>query len=242
MMDLKEGQICAACVPYNQSKPEWIITRIEKILPDGNYLVRDEDADATHDERYTVKPSKITQFPSLDTNYQPDDHVLALWYDEPNNVWSTMFYEAIVKEAKPDGKVLIEFIGYSLTVQIDNSKIARFPRVDNPNIDDESTERRVIFTSSPLQMQAINVQKLTNEDFDKLLKPNVPIRRLKSVKGTPLLDFLNDPDLFPEVNPHITTCGSLSLPNAIRAPDKESGLLNPNAHVGRISKILYEWR
>ena len=129
-----------------------------------------------------------------------------------------------------------------MTVQIDTSKLARFPKDNSIISEDESTARRVIFTSSPLEMQAINVQKLVNEDFDKLLKPNVPIRRLKSVKGTPLLDFLNDPDLFPEVNPHITTCGSLSLPNAIRAPDKESGLLNPNAHVGRISKILYEWR
>lgn len=241
-MELKEGQICAACVPYNQSKPEWIIAKIEKILPDGTYRVRDEDADSTHDEHYTVKPSKITQFPSLDTNYQPDDHVLALWYDESNNLWSTMFYESIVKEVKPDGKVLIEFIGSSLTVQIDNSKIARFPRVDIINGEDESTERRVIFTSSPLEKQAINVQKLTDADFDKLLKPNTPIRRLKSIEGTPLLDFLNDPILFPDVNPHITTCGSLSLPNARRAPDKESGLMNPKVHVGRISKILYQWR
>lgn len=241
-MELKEGQICAACVPYNQSKSEWIIARIEKILPDGTFQVRDEDADSTHEERYTVKPSKITQFPSPNTNYQPDDHVLALWYDETNKLWSTMFYESIVKETKPDGKVLIEFIGSSLTVQIDTSRLARFPPVDTINSEDESTQRRVIFTSSPLEMQAISVQKLVNEDFDKLLKPNIPIRRLKSVEGTPLLEFLNDPVLFPDVNPHITTCGSLSLPNARRAPDKESGLMNPSVHVGRISKILYQWR
>ena len=89
----------------------------------------------------------------------------------------------------------------------------------------------------------VSFKKITNEDFDKLMpNPPAPIRRLQSIEATPLLDFLNDHKLFNDVNPHITTCGSLSIPNARRAPNRESALMNPDVHVGRISRILYQWQ
>lgn len=243
MVELEEGQICAACVPYNQSKQEWIIAKIEKILPDGDFEIRDEYADSAHDERYTVKPNKITQFPSKNTDYKPNDPVLALWYEKAQNMWSTMFYEATVKEKISDQSVLIEFDGSSLIVQIDVSKLAKFPQsVNYQDQNGEPPRRHIEFTSNPIETQTVNFKRITNEDFDRLMPPNIPIKRLHSVEGTPLLNFLNDTNLFTDVNPHITTCGSLSIPNARRAIDRDSALMNPDVHVGRISRILYEWQ
>ena len=136
MTKLKVDQTCASCVMYqsqaDSSNPKteysWIITKVEKKLPNGKYSVVDEYVDEEgHDETYIVESNRIAPFPAPNDDYQVGDRVLALWKDEETNQWTTMFFEATVKAIKPEKIVTILYAGSKETVDIEASKLTRFP-------------------------------------------------------------------------------------------------------------------
>jgi hypothetical protein len=256
-MTLVVGDVCAACVPWSKSeKPSWLVTRIESISPDGSYRVRDEYPESDDAEIWDVQTTEIATFPAKPSQIQSGSKVLALWYDEDSNEWSTMFYEATVLEATGTN-ILIEFVGSSLPVQTDVSKLALLPEEieidqmapEEPPIEQTATsveepevQKKLIFSLAPVATSDSHFEPISDEELSKLLPPVTPPRRVQSIEGTPLIDMLNDSDLFPADGFHITVNGSLVVTNIADNEDVECGLMNPNIKVGRLTQILHEWR
>jgi hypothetical protein len=258
-MNLRVGQVCAACVPDSETNGSaWIITRIERALPSGSYVVRDEYSQSTPFDSYTVPVNRITHFPAVNKVYTPGEKVLALWYDEEAREWSTMFYEATV--IKTDGKgITIQFLGNApLQVETDESRLTRFPvgfdldESEAESVESEAqspiegmnevrAERRIFFTAGTQPGGRPEWVPITDSDLSSVLGPETPVRRLQSIEGTPLVDLLNEPELFPEVHYHLAINGSLRV--TLPGPDERTpGLLNRDVPVGRLTRILYEWR
>ena len=310
-MNLAPGQVCAACVPYLNGNA-WILTRIEKRLPSGDYIVCDEYDESQQNLRYTVPANHITEFPSSKSDYVAGEKILSLWYDEEGREWSTMFYEANVISDSSDGKVMIEFVGSTMAIKVDVSKLSRFPddfdmrtekQDDNndeaakPAPTDESREsedskksseehntvndstshtklrkkkdkiekKKEVITkneNTEPEVSQVNMKRriyflnnnktknekleertnMTDEDFSPLLPKNNYIRRLHSKEGTPLLDLLNDDDLFPQSSVHITVNGKLTVPNYCPKENYQCGLFQNDVSIGRLSRIIHQWR
>ena len=257
-MKIKPGQTCAVCVKYSDTDLfSWIITKFEKKSVNGKYIVKDEFADNPNFERYTVEPNRIIPFPILDEKYTKDEDIIALWYDSENKEWSTMFYDAKIIDYKLTNQVTIKYSGYDNHVIIDKNKISKYPEGFDliPENEEEieqkeeeinnniSEEKKIHFLLDrpPLQKDKPDFKPLTDEEFTKLSGSYTPPPRLKVIKGTPLIDFLQDPILFPNSSPHITSNGYLKSKN-ISNPLGPSILLKENVKCGRISKILFDWR
>jgi hypothetical protein len=259
-MKLRVGQVCAACVPDSETNgTAWIITRIERALPSGSYVLRDEYSQNPPSDQYTVPANRITHFPAVNKIYTASEKVLALWYDEEAHEWSTMFYEATV--IKTEGKrITIQFLGNApLQVETDESRLTRFPvgfdgdaqgqeiaeasppqsPTDPPR--EVKVQRRVLFTAGASGAGIAEFVPISDSDLSQALRPHVPVERLRSVEGTPLIDLLNDPGLFMDPHFHCTMNGSLrvTLP---AGNGKTPALLNRDAYVGRLSRILHDWR
>lgn len=256
-MKLRTGQICAAFVPYqDEEKCDWIITRIEKSLPNGDYVVKDEYSETQQFKHYTVKPNEVTHFPAINSAYVPGEKVLALWYDKDSREWSTMFYEATVLEVEGPKKIIISFTGSpDLRVQTDDQRLAKFPSDTEMQTEETETQeecreiqqelvnvnRRIIFTAGPVKDGPPEFRKYTDEELTRQMGPRRPVRRLNSVEGTPLIDLLNEPTLFPEVSPHVTVNGSLTLTEILDNGETPEIMKN-EVRVGRLSRIMHEWR
>jgi hypothetical protein len=255
-MALRPGQVCAACVPDAETnEPVWIITRIERRLASGSYVVRDEDSQSPTFDHYTVSPNLITHYPATDENYIPGEKVLALWYDDESKLWSTMFYEAIVISAEAKTKIVIEFPGSSVQVQTDSSKLTRFPApVDAEDSPGESLEKsptdkivecttahKVVFTMGAARARTPEVDAITDDELTAMLGDEAQIRRLRSFEGTPLIDLLSEPGLFPPVAPHIAINGTIVV-TPVGQSDDVPALMDPSIGVGRLTKILHDWR
>ncbi|KAH0791462.1 haloacid dehalogenase-like hydrolase family protein [Histomonas meleagridis] len=281
-------QLCAAYVPY-QDGNAWILTRIESILPTGEFVVCDEYDESQENKKYTVSKDHVTQSPSTLGKYNPGEKVLALWYDDEEKEWSTMFYDAVVIETISNNQVLIQFNGLPTTVQIEESKLARYPdhfeikteenqqtqlqpqrqhsqqetsikehteeqNEKKTNIKSEESKedpeqeqtqpapkRRIYFTQT-LPDQNSDQMVFDDEAFERLLPKNKEIRRLHSKEGTPLIDLLNDPILFPQYSAHLVINGKLTVPEYCPEKNNTNGVLQENIHVGRLSRILHQWR
>ena len=261
-MKLRSGQVCAAYVPLPDEEGNgWIITRIEKTLPNGDYVVRDEYSESKQFEQYVVKPYHITHFPATNTEkYREGEQVLALWYNEENNEWSTMFYEAKVVDTQ-NSKIKIQFNGSNIRVETDETKLARLPpdfdmqngpksdtkeeepkKESPPKGEEEMPPRRIYFTCGPIKETIPKVDRITDEQLTAMMEPNVPIKRLKSVEGTPLIDLLEEPELFPQEAPHVMVSGSMKIQYPVKAKQDESELLSGDKKVGRLTRIFNEWR
>lgn len=106
-------------------------------------------------------------------------------------------------------------------------------------------QRRVYFVSSDAAQRdecAAAPAGIADSDFCALLPRSNQIRRLHSREGTPLLDLLNDGELFPQSSFHLTVNGKLSVPNYAPRSDCQCGLSRSDAGVGRLSRILHQWR
>ena len=135
-MKLRVGQTCAACVKYaNEDKYSWIITKVERKLSGGKYVVRDESDPQEGFETYTVESNRIAPFPAPADDYQVGDRVLALWKDEEENEWTTMFFEARVVAIKSDKKLTIVYKGGE-KFDLGENKVTRLP----PDFDLDSEE------------------------------------------------------------------------------------------------------
>lgn len=84
-------------------------------------------------------------------------------------------------------------------------------------------------------------KSITDDDFSKLAGPLPEPKKMKTVKGTPLLDCLADEVLFPKQAPHITGNGLLRR-KGIKPRPNPSGLLEGPSECGRLNKIIHEWR
>ena len=253
MTRLRSGQVCAAYVQLpGEDGEDWIITRIEKTLPNGDYVVRDVDPDSKQNEHYVVKPNHVTHFPATNLKYQPGERVLALWYNEEVGEWSTMFYEATVVRSD-DSKLVVEFTGTSVCVETDEKKLARLPpdfdsAPDAPEketkAEAEDAPRRIHFVRGEEQNAIPRLERITNEQLTEMMEPNIPIKRVVSVEGTPLIDMLEDPELFPQDAPHVMVSGSMRIQHQARARPRarEAALLESEKKVGRLTRIFKEWR
>ena len=108
--------------------------------------------------------------------------------------------------------------------------------------DHEHEQRRIRFMfNEPAPVEKMEIQCLKDEDFTELAGPPTPPVRMHTVKGTPLLDSLEDPELFSqEFYSHITGSGKLSAPK-IKSTGKSFINQHSNIKCGRLSLILGEW-
>ena len=313
-MKIKAGQTCASCVIYADTKEyAWIVSKFEKKQASGNYIVRDDYCDTAEYERYTVPPNRVIPFPMQNEKYEPGENIIALWYDETSNVWSTMFYPATVIEVLQGHRVIIGYQGSpnAPNVEIDDSKISKYPEgfdligeKDNQKKEEaekneepkeekkeqkveenkkenekkpEEKETKAAVAAQPAvihvnskaeekqdlskvkaipqelaRVRFMNDQKTTpkessdfkpleDADFNDLAGERPKIVRMTTVKGTPLLDFLEDEKLFPKAAPHITGSGLLRR-KGIEESKVPSALKNGPVQCGRLGKILFDWR
>ncbi|OHT07321.1 hypothetical protein TRFO_24591 [Tritrichomonas foetus] len=103
-------------------------------------------------------------------------------------------------------------------------------------------DRRIYFMfHKPEVAERPKLEYLTNEDFTRLAGPRQDPVRMKTIEGTPLLDSLEDPELFnQECLLHVTGSGEISISD-IESGDRKSGIVAGQVPCGRLSKILNEW-
>lgn len=227
----RKSQICAACVQYGgQEKYAWIITRFERAIDDGKYIVRDEYANHEQLKTYTVEPNRIIPFPIRDAVYEPGERILALWCDQETGEWTTKFYQAVVLKADRCAKLTIQYNESDTTVEIDHANVTKFPEscdlldgnqlhVSEPISDVESEpvvpnppSRRVEFTWTPTATEtSSSFSKLDDNEFSKLCEASKINNRVYAQKGTPLIDFLEDEVLFPKERWRLANGGSINI-------------------------------
>ena len=106
----------------------------------------------------------------------------------------------------------------------------------------EEARIRFMNDQKPNQKEKHDFTPLKDEDFNELAGKRPPNNTITAVKGTPLLDFLEDDLLFPQNAPHITGSGVLRRKNIEQVDPDKSALLKGPVQCGRINKILYEWK
>ena len=273
-MRFRPGSQCAAYVSNDLTKPnekQWIVTRIEKILPDNCFYVRDEVANGNELSLFTVTKDEITQYPDLNSPYNEGENILALWLNNETRTWSTVFYDAIVKEPPRDGKIMIQFSSgssdQSPIIETELSKVAHKPDTSNlesisasysgtlfpqsPNSNDpqlndqlENEEQGLMFVYRLYQKKSeppTPPAKIDNDFFKKLAGPYEEPKRVKSTYGTPLLNILEDPDLFPKESPHFFPNGVVSV--EVTPPEvKPAFSSNEIRSCGRLSHIFQSFQ
>jgi hypothetical protein len=200
------GDRCAACVPDPErpNSTAWIITRIERVLPTGQFVVRDEYSQSADPDSglYTVPSTRITQFPAVGQTYAPGDRVLARWCDEDSHEWSTMFYEAVIVSINGT-RLVVEFPGSASQAETEPSRVTRFPAGFADVVSDEleaspvevKAERRVVFTRGAVGAATGDVARISDADLTRLAGEEVPAKRLHCVAATPLIDLLADQEI-----------------------------------------------
>jgi hypothetical protein len=149
-MKLRIGQTCAACVSYSDTGTySWIITKIEKKSAGNKYIVRDEYAENSDYDTYTVESNRIAPFPAANEDYKAGERILALWHDDESNVWSTMFYEATVMVVLGDRKLSVLYKGSDAAIELDAHRITRFPPDFDLHEPDPEPEEKEIPDSPP---------------------------------------------------------------------------------------------
>lgn len=106
----------------------------------------------------------------------------------------------------------------------------------------EEQRRLHLFFNKPEQTERQPLKILDDEDFTNLAGPEKKIERMHTLPGTPLLNCLEDPELFTqERSTHMTGSGTLAIDRTIET-NIESALLSGQVHCGRLGRILNEWR
>jgi len=104
-------------------------------------------------------------------------------------------------------------------------------------------ERRLNFLlDRPVQArEQTDYRPLSDDDFSRLAGNLPPHNRMHVKKGTPLIDFLQDPDIFPKSSPHVTGNGVLRIKQVEEEIQSEL-VKNPDVKCGRLSKLFHQWR
>jgi len=124
---INTGQTVAACVPYSKRKKEWIMSSVEKWLPEEKeYIVKDLFPESKRKQDWRVKQHELTIFPAVDEKYPLGTKVLSLWLME-NNEWSSMFYEAEVVDCV-ENVVNLKFDGEDKIYSIMKEKVVKLPK------------------------------------------------------------------------------------------------------------------
>ena len=61
------------------------------------------------------------------------------------------------------------------------------------------------------------LERITNEQLTEMMEPTIPMKRVVFVEGTPLIEMLEDPELFPQDVPHVMVTGSMRIQHQARA-------------------------
>lgn len=106
---------------------------------------------------------------------------------------------------------------------------------------DTAEARRVHFMFHKAEVtEAPKPKYLSDEDFSKLSGAPVEFARMNTKAGTPLLDSLNDPELFDQEEMlHVTGSGIISVANVDEC--KKSGLAEGKMPCGKLGRIINEW-
>ena len=109
-------------------------------------------------------------------------------------------------------------------------------------VPDNPEERRIFFMfNKPEVAERPKLEYLTNDDFTRLAGPKQEIVRMHTEEGTPLLDSLEDPELFNQENLlHVTGSGAITISN-LDDSNAKSGIVSGSVQCGRLSKIINEW-
>ena len=276
---MKKGQIVVSYVKYSEEEEfNWIITKIEKKLNNGNYIVKDEYFENPKFERYTVSPDKIIIFPLENAKYSIDEKVLARWQNDEaivikikGNILSLRYNGS--KEIKDVStsyitKYPLDFMKKDYNeeeneeeeeeieknktiIKEDNEKIEKkninfinspplSPLIEENHLINNEIDRNIkFFFNKPDQIEHSKMKLLTDNDFNHFMG-NIPIfERIKSSSGTPLIDILQDPELF-EQNLFCFTGNGTLYRKEIKSKNFKSGLEN-GINCGKMGLIFNKW-
>ncbi|KAH0787658.1 SGF29 tudor-like domain-containing protein [Histomonas meleagridis] len=109
-------------------------------------------------------------------------------------------------------------------------------------IHESQENRRINFMfNKPMQVEKTQIQCLKDEDFTELAGPKKEFKRMETQKGTPLLDSLEDPELFSQnYYTHITGSGRLSAPKS-HLKGYSAFVNGTQGECGRLGMIFGEW-
>jgi hypothetical protein len=105
----------------------WIITRIEKKSSGNKYIVRDDYAEESEFDTYSVESNRIAPFPAPSEDFKIGDRVLALWKDEEAGEWSTMLYDAEITKISSDHRVTLLYRESDSPIDVDVNRITKYP-------------------------------------------------------------------------------------------------------------------
>lgn len=108
---------------------------------------------------------------------------------------------------------------------------------DSPR-EKDTFDRRFTFTFNQPPEESTPIIKLTDEEFSKFRRPTPPLERMMALEGTPLIDSLQDPDLFNQDFTHITSSGVI-FAKEFQKKRYNSALMN-GGECGRLGKIFKE--
>ena len=251
---LVSGQTCASCLYYPDCEAyAWVITRVEKKLGKGRYLVRDEFADDPKFDRYEVESNRITPFPYTNDKTKVGDHILAVWHDPQTNEYSTMLFEAIVEKTPQNNKITIRYKDSPATVTLDINLTTRFPYgfdLDTDVQDNGKPRSTPEELQSPQEKRRMKFAKtgvidpptptITDDDITRLGGPRLPFHVEEAHFGTPLLDFLSNPQFFSADSPHLATNGII-VAEKPKDTQRVSGLISGQLTNGRLAHIFNLW-
>lgn len=251
---LVSGQACASCLYYPDCEAyAWVITRVEKKQGKGRYLVHDEFADDPKCDHFVVDSNRITPFPYVGDKLEVGDHILAVWHDDETNEYSTMLYEAIVDQTPQNDKIKIHYKGSTNIISIDVNHTTRFPPGFDLVVDPKDTKKprgTPEDKQSPQEKRRIKFAKtgiidpptlpITDEDITRLGGPRIPFHVDEAHFGTPLLNFLSNPQLFSLDSPHLVTTGVIVAQRPKDTP-RPSKILSGQLTNGRLAHIFNQW-
>lgn len=228
---LTKGLSCAVCVIYaDTGRYSWIVTKIERCPKGsgGKFTVRDEYADDERYETYVVEPNRIAPFPSSGEGYKPGDRVLALWKDEESNEWSTMFYEAKVIGMKPNGKVTLVYKETDTEIEVDDTKITRFPKdfdLVSSSEEGEEEENQNEATTAVEEKEketkpAVSPMPTRSTATDKEKEKKKMSSQTQAIEGRRLKLWFNVPEPMekPQIECHLTNEDFTKMAGEIRPP------------------------
>lgn len=259
MLRLKKDETCAALVPIDGSKSfEWIVARFVKYVDDDKYLVRDEEYTDPESEQYVVTHDRIAPYPVADAIYEPGEQILALYYDPEDNLWTTTFYEAVILNARRGSRLTIQYKESSTEFEIDSSRVTKIPNAIDPKtlvwedvkeesmpeeLKKEKEDRSVSFFITPEKNEPQGqIDPITDEELKAIANKRPLPERRRAVKGTPIIDCLQNEEIFSKSVPHIASSGRVRQIQTQERETLPSGILEGHESCGRLSFIINEWR
>jgi hypothetical protein len=195
------------------------------------------------ESKITVDDTKITKFPEGYDFASDNEEPSADESSGPSDTaQSTELVEPVTEQKLPNpSSPTNKTTGSSQTNTEDETAEPHTQvRKIHPEIAAMEKRRLTLMFNKPNQTERPMIQPLSNEDFTSLAGPVKEREPMRTEPGTPLLDYLNDPDLFVQEHfAHVAGSGVISV--HICGGKGKSALLSGPVKCGRLGLIFNEW-